>query len=878
MDTEPIHRAGDSRTDDGVSELQPGTFVARYKVLERLGAGGMGVVYRAHDEQLARDIALKVLSPTWHAIDDPGGMQIRLFREAQALAQLSHPNVVVVHDVGTFQHTVFIAMELVDGVSLRAWLGRARPSSEIMRVLIAAGRGLAAAHRAGVVHRDFKPENVMVSLDGRARVVDFGLARATSLDSDETAIPVKSRVRGTDPDDHIATVESKLLGRRLTQTGAILGTPGYMAPEQFDGVGSGAASDQFSYAATCFFALTGCSAHSFHTLDEYRDAVLVGSRVGWPRSVSRGVRRVIDRGLSVQPDARFPTLEDMVLAFERAAPQPRRWRTVAKVGLVLGVLGLAVWQSRTTVDACSFRDHPLVAHWAPSRVTAVRERMAATLDVPADERFGPLSARIEDYADRWQSFRRRACEATHVTREQSEDLYSLQTDCLDRSRERMGAFLAWLEQGDVQLFDDAIRTIDDLGTLEACEDTRALLGEVATLPDDPGAREALRAIDIELQQALAQEDAGRSEAALAMIDGLLARAEPLGHAPTLAHLLLERARVERSLNAVVEAERSLDRAMALAAPLSLDSLSTRIAAETVDFYAYENRLIEAQALVPYVEVGASRPGFPLRERAGLLLNHGKVLSEQFEFGAAERKIVEAIEIFRQTNSLSEYSAHTMLANQVYKLEGRFDDARASLTKALQLKEQLYGLYHPSRISTYFNLAALEAEAERPERALAALDEAQRLAARLKAASWTNDLLELEGYVRRLAGECDQAVRVYERAIAGYTATHGADSIRVAQCIREVGVCLERLGRHDEAVAALDQAVSILKTKGASISERINTLRQYAEVLYAGGDGVHALEVTEEALRLARTGGREASNTIAEIEAWLGSHGEAPGAK
>ena len=181
----------------------------RYRIDTVLGSGGMGIVYRAWDPQLARSIAIKVVR---RASDDEKG-RARLIREAQALARLSHPNVCHVYDVGTDNEEVWVAMELIDGVSLREWAAVNREN--VLDVLLGAARGIAAAHDAGLVHRDIKPENVLVTRDGRAIVTDFGLARG------EDAIDPNASTLSTDP--------------HLTATGAIAGTPAYIAPEQLTG-------------------------------------------------------------------------------------------------------------------------------------------------------------------------------------------------------------------------------------------------------------------------------------------------------------------------------------------------------------------------------------------------------------------------------------------------------------------------------------------------------------------------------------------------------------------------------------------------------------------------------------------------------------------
>ncbi|HET6585768.1 MAG TPA: serine/threonine-protein kinase, partial [Nannocystaceae bacterium] len=213
--------------------LEPGTIVGeQYRVDGIIGAGAMGVVYRAHHLRLDRPVALKLQRTA--SLD-----HARLEREARAMAKLSHPHVVAVYDVGTWASDVYIAMEFVDGWSLRAWLeATKRPWKVALDTCMQAGRGLAAAHAAGIIHRDFKPDNVLVGMDGRVRVADFGIARGS-------AMPV--RAEGED---------GNALGPDLTATGGMPGTPAYMAPEQFGGVAD-AKSDVFSFCVVLYEALFG---------------------------------------------------------------------------------------------------------------------------------------------------------------------------------------------------------------------------------------------------------------------------------------------------------------------------------------------------------------------------------------------------------------------------------------------------------------------------------------------------------------------------------------------------------------------------------------------------------------------------------------------
>jgi serine/threonine protein kinase len=232
--------AGEARS----TGLQRGDALGRYVILEHLASGGMGAVYRAYDPDLDRAIAVKLVRVA--SGDDTGtsGSSARMMREAQALARLSHPNVIAIYDVGVAAGDVFLAMELVEGMTLRAWLAGGHPRDLVLAMLIGAGRGLAAAHAAGIVHRDVKPENILVGADGRVRVVDFGLAGATDAEAasdDDLDTPVPRSISG--------------LSTPLTRTGEMFGTPHYMAPEQYARRAVAARAYQFAFGVPASVAL-----------------------------------------------------------------------------------------------------------------------------------------------------------------------------------------------------------------------------------------------------------------------------------------------------------------------------------------------------------------------------------------------------------------------------------------------------------------------------------------------------------------------------------------------------------------------------------------------------------------------------------------------
>lgn len=311
--------------------LRPGERVDRYVILGVLGSGAMGVVYRALDPVLGREVALKSLR-----VDSQRSRQ-RFANEARAMARLSHPNVVQVYDViqaggaaGDDRWT--IAMELVEGETLDAWLKTPRRYEELREVFLAAGQGLAAAHAAGLVHRDFKPSNVIVGRDGRVRVTDFGLS-LTAAERASTLDEGSGRLRSA--------------AACVTSPGTVVGTPAYMAPEQHRGARLGPASDQFSFCAALFEALYDRRPYNGRTCRELSRQKHFAERIPTrgPRSVPRRVTRTVLKGLAVEPHDRFRSMEQLLEALRPRRTRRRAWvQLAAGAALVVGGMGLgAAW-------------------------------------------------------------------------------------------------------------------------------------------------------------------------------------------------------------------------------------------------------------------------------------------------------------------------------------------------------------------------------------------------------------------------------------------------------------------------------------------------------------------------------------------------------
>ncbi|MCA9687022.1 MAG: serine/threonine protein kinase, partial [Myxococcales bacterium] len=377
-----------------------GRHIGRYVLLRRLGSGAMGDVYAAYDPELDRNVALKLLRARRHTKAAASEGQQRLLREARAMAQLRAANVVAVHDAGVHDDQVYVAMELVEGRTLKDWLAvEPRGWREIMAVFILAGRGLAAAHAKDLVHRDFKPENVMVGADGRAQVMDFGLARTTVAGAGEAG-------ERDDEGDHAET-ESGSSSLRLTRAGAIVGTPAYMAPEQWSGQMADARSDQFSYCVALWEALYGQRPFAGDNAAAIAFSVTAGTlrEPRSPRRVPSWMRTILARGLEVSPERRWPSMLALLDAFEHA--QLRRRRRKWLLGLACGAAllgGLAsarTWDRQRRVSACEAEAATIGEVWNPEVAASLGARF---VEVNGQSRAGLAETtvvKLRPWFDRW---------------------------------------------------------------------------------------------------------------------------------------------------------------------------------------------------------------------------------------------------------------------------------------------------------------------------------------------------------------------------------------------------------------------------------------------------------------------------------------------
>jgi tRNA A-37 threonylcarbamoyl transferase component Bud32 len=472
----------------------------------------MGVVWAALDPDLERTVALKVLR-----YDDPAPeLRTRLLREARAMARLKHPNVLTVYEVDSDGTRDFIAMELVDGSTLDAWLATKPPRAAVWEAILAAGRGLAAAHAAGLVHRDFKPHNVLRSHDGRVLVTDFGLARGTVDEKIalETTLPVALET----------TLEAKSVGSEpLTRTGVLLGTPAYMAPEQFTGATSGPRTDQFAYCVTAWQLFAGERPFRGDTLEELRRAVSAGA-AGVKSNLPSAVRAVLVRGLDPDPRKRWPDMTLLLAALERAKGGRARLVRYGGIAVALGLAGALAVNVATRRDSSTAKTDGVCAAtpeeefakaWSPAKVAAMEQRFAGSSSL------APIRADIDGFGARWIADYRSACAAPPTPKTFAK------LGCLLGQRDAIANLTDMVPRVENLDLDD-VELGGVLPRLEACSSETPITPP--SLPDDPERRAKI----LDLRPRIMTMRFTKNDLAQLAIPNLLDEAKALAWDPLIA--------------------------------------------------------------------------------------------------------------------------------------------------------------------------------------------------------------------------------------------------------------------------------------------------------------------------------------------------------
>ncbi|HJZ88859.1 MAG TPA: serine/threonine-protein kinase [Polyangia bacterium] len=840
--TRPVDSAADTlvQTDPGRLEpmLAAGQVVGRYVVDDVVGRGAMGVVYAAIDPELDRRVALKLLSADVAAPGQaPEPRQRRLLREAQALARISHPNVITVHDVGTAAGRVFVAMELIDGSTLTEWLRCSpRPLSAIVAVFIEAGRGLSAAHAAGIVHGDFKPDNVLVARDGRVCVTDFGLAH--SAQPGPTAAPAANLRQGA----------------RLSQSGRGAGTPAYMAPEVHLGRPATARSDQFSFCVALYEALHGERPFSGTTTEELARAIVDGAQRA-PRGrhdAPRWLARIVARGLSKAADQRYPSMDALL------AGLTRRSRTRNRVAFALGAMALAVAlvaSLRTRPALCRGAEGHLAGVWDPTRKSKVEAAFLAAAPAYGGGAWAAVAKRLDAYAKSWTTMHTEACEATRLRGEQSDELLSVRMICLERRLGELSALVERFETADARVVERSVPAVVGLPAVEDCTYAQALLRRSRPRADAGAMREQAATRRL-LEQAQALRRVGRYEDALTIVQPLGTRALALGDRLLSAEVALVRGKLLGATGDLAGAKQSLYQALSEAEQTDDKEVKADGWTELVFVTGYLEAHYEQGLQLGSLARAALEPlGRQVDRRATLLSHLGIILAATGRRKEALEQFTAARALIEKEHGPDDYRGGLLLSNEANVLsdEGRLADALSRQKRGLAIIEASLGPGHPEVGRVGANLGTTLLRLERFDAALPVFEHALAVteeALGTEHPQVADVLLGLGSCVLAAQGDATRAAALLERALRLAERAYGADHPQVATTLNALGVVAEHAGRLDRAVALHQRALAIQERAGDQPSRELITAHvRLADALVAAGQANAALAHLERAREL-----------------------------
>lgn len=861
-----LARVSNPGLDHGAEPRRPlarGTPLGRYLILECVGAGGMGVVYSAYDSELDRRVAIKVLR-------EGGSERQRLVSEARAMARLNHPNVAAIYDVETVDERLFVTMEFIVGETARAWAAKApRSVDEVLEVFLQAGRGLEAAHAAGLVHRDFKPDNLMVRPDGRVSVLDFGLARATGA-----SVPGSSPVPAS--------------SSHLTQTGSVLGTLRYMPPEQRAGQSVDARADQYAFCVSLHEVLFGAPP------DE--------APIRTPK-LPPFLARAIEKGLRPEPSERWPDLHALLLELQRARAPVRRagWAAAGVVAVAVAAVG-GWWTTR--VEPCSGGSDELERAWSADVADQARSAFSQASQPEAFSR--DVLTRLDGYASAWVSAHRAACEATRVHGTQSEELLDRRMLCLSARREALAALGVLLVSGGPSL-KGAGSAVAGLPRIDDCADSKSLLEAVAP-PRDPALLAKLTTTREAIAKARATHDIGLAKEALSLSDAALTSAEALDYPPALAEALLVRTMVLRSTGHTDDTEATAWRALEVAkaaqnarleaeAWISLaDVVGTimRRGPEGLRLFSVAQAAVKPLPLSGELEANRLRAFGQARETAGdvstavaayqqslalfeklpgttpaqLVRVYRRLADVHFmgqQFVEAEAAGRKAVALAEQDPSGASFPHRCLvsLANAV-RSQGRFDEARPLLQRAITLAATSS---NPLDMAVaQLNLGELEIEADRPDVAIVALQESVARTETLPSPNpYVGATLDALGHAQLEAGRIDDAVRTLRRGLAILDAFDMKDDVEILEERFWFARALLLSRAVDEARPVLEHANALLAKSKAAPGLQARLEFAAAQAAWLNGE-------QERAKVLARSARDGSQGTVRRAaEAWLSTH-------
>ncbi len=822
--------------------------LGRYVLLDPIGTGGMGVVHGGYDDVLDRRVAIKLIRAERASSE---AAQLRLVREAQAMAKLTHPGVVAVYEAGVHDGDVYLAMELVEGLTLRGWLREQERSwREIVKVFAQIADALAAAHDAGVLHRDFKPENVLLTRDGKPKVADFGLAHLVGAeprpaDSTSSAAVVDTASGSLSR----ATISgSRARETRLTTTGEVMGTPAYMSPEQCRGEECGPASDQFAFFVTLFESLWGERPFSGETLREIM-ANIAAAKVRAPRvgvAIPAWLRAIVLRGLAAKPGDRHPSMHAVaeLLASDPERQRARRLATAAALGIGALGIGVGAWAWLARDRPCRDAPAQIGRAWSDTIRTRTTDAIVATDLSYATDTAQRVARALDAYASEWSTAYTEACEATRVHQTQSEDALDRRMTCLQRARDELGARADVLANADVTVVEHAMRLVDGLPSLATCADLEKLQSQV--LEEDPAIAEAAAEQRRELSRAFALHVAGKPTEAEAAMRELSPRVHELGAKVLAAEVDFRWGEVLGGLGRHAESEPLLRTAMRAAMTLG-DDITAGLAASSLvmQIGTGGGRTAEAQWVADIALALAERTkddgllADVLNSRGGLLIATGKSAEAEAEF----RAMLELTTRVYGEDASATAVAHENLGLALSSV-GRVEEAVEHHRKAMAIRVVELGEDHPRVGSGHAHLGTALQELRRLDEAAEELSEGiaileRALGDRHPDVAFARVNL---GIVYDETGRHEEAQAEYRASIAVLEALLGRDHPDVAKGINNLGTSLQDAGRLAEAEVEFRRALAISRAAlGEDHADVARTLGNLATVLQALGrlDEAHA---------------------------------------
>ena len=822
---EPVSSVDDEHGDraSAAEELPVGTTVHRYVVIERVGMDASASIHAAYDPNLDRKVALKILRGS---LDDRRSES--LLTEAQALAKLTHPNVVRVHDVGTFEGRVFVAREFVEGRSFLRWLREAPRSRTDVRLALAhVARGLAAAHEAGFVHGGIRPRSVLVGDDGSVRVTDFGVGAG----ADETSP--------------------------------------YVAPEQRSGAAPSPRADQFAF---CLMALESLTGHP--AIELAPDGV-----PHWPtiadvaRKLPRRLLEVLEVGLAADPHGRHPSMLPIAARLE---PGRRNERVFVAVGLCAAVL-VGVFASATTRGTyCDDVSGRLDGVWDAGRRRAIERAFERTHAPFAGDAYEAVRTRLDAMADAWLETQTSACMAAEAGADEL-GLVARRMYCLERRLDELRAVSEVFEQADVDVVRRALEVVGAMTPVSTCD---------AFVQDVPaeGQREVVAHIEAGLAQVHALRSAGRASEAITLADRLVSQAAEVGYAPVEVHALTTRATIERPGPGDEDEERlhhAFSRALEIGDRARLADLAHAIGSHLTERRRFEEAahwLDYADALLHGREISPHHFGF-----AGVTTLRGRIASLQARYDEAVEHFSNAVDqriaaVGAEHEKVAIYRVNLAQALQDF---GQYASADSEYRAALEVQRNTVGEHHPLVAQTHMGLAGLLSTMGRPEEAL---EHAQRAQSILVSIHGEEHVLVGDAHIYvagalTLSGRETDALEQLERALAAYRAILGDRSVRAAIVYANIAAIRVVLEQPEVAVELYDQSLERMREKLGDDhpaihqhrGNRIEALLGLRRLDEAEREATEVIEALARHLGAEHPSGSFAHEMLAEVHTVRGRH-------